>query len=158
VLALKKPDLIPVGLCIDERSFNGRAVKTKNKKTRYAPISDSQRSEIEEWAVSIDGDLLFPTPLRTMYRRYSTWIREMLEATRIAAGIPDLTFRACRTTLTTLCEGDLKEAQTILGHSTVELTMRIYKKPIAERRQASVEELDARLSGKVVSIKKRETA
>lgn len=68
------------------------------------------------------------------------------------AEIPDLTFRACRTTFATLYEGDPRDAQAILGHSTVDLTMRIYRKPIAARQQASVEELDARLSPKVITI------
>jgi integrase len=80
----------------------------------------------------------------------------MLNQARKAANIPDLTFRMCRTTFTTLFEGDPKDAQAILGHSTVDLTMRVYKKPIAARQRASVEEIDARLSGKVVEMPRRE--
>jgi len=64
----------------------------------------------------------------------------------------DLQFRQCRTTFATLFDGDPKDAQDILGHSTVDITMRVYKKSIAERQKASVEELEARLSRKVVQM------
>lgn len=158
VLALKKSDLIPVGLCIDESAFKGRAAKTKNKKTRYCPIPDSLRREIEDWAAGVDGELLFPNAAGTMYQRYSDAIQQMLKDSRTAGGISDLTFRQCRTTFATLYDGDPKDAQSMLGHSNLDLTMRVYKKPIAARQQASVEELDARLSGKIVAMKKRESA
>ena len=41
-------------------------------------------------------------------------------------------------------------------HGSLDLTMAVYRKPIAARQQAAVEELDARLSGKVVEIRRRE--
>lgn len=48
LLGLRKSDLGPVGLRVDESSDDGRPSCTKNKKTRYAPIPDSLRSELEE--------------------------------------------------------------------------------------------------------------
>jgi integrase len=88
--------------------------------------------------------------------RSSDAIRAIVKGARAAAGIPDLTPRMCRTTFATLFAGDPRDIQDILGHSTVNLTMAVYRKPIAARQLAAAEELDARLSGKVVPI--RQTA
>ena len=77
----------------------------------------------------------------------------MLSRARNTAGIPDLTFRQCRTTFATLYRGDPRDLQASLGHSDLKLTMNIYRKPIADRQQAAIDELEARLSGKVVPIK-----
>lgn len=156
LLALKKSDLIPVGLCIDESSRWGHAAPTKNRKIRYAPIPDSLRQEIEEWCQGIDGDVMFPNATGGLLSRASTVIRDLLSNARIAAGIPGLTFRQCRTTFATLYEGDPRDRQAIMGHHSAEFTMRVYQKPIAARQKASVEELDARLSRKVVEMPKRE--
>jgi integrase len=59
----------------------------------------------------------------------------------------------CRTTFATLFEGDLRDAQEILGHHSEAFTLRVYRKPIAERQRRAVEDLDARL--KVVEIKRK---
>jgi integrase len=93
-----------------------------------------------------------------MFSRASTVIRDLQARGRAASGVPDLQFKQCRTTFGTLFDGDPKDAQDILGHSTVDITMRYYKKSIAERQKASVEELESRLSGKVVQMPIRESA
>jgi integrase len=60
LLALRKSDLSPIGLCVDESSDQGRPSTTKNKKTRYAPIPDSLRGELEDWNKTVVGELIFP--------------------------------------------------------------------------------------------------
>jgi integrase len=82
----------------------------------------------------------------------------MLDRTRNAAAIPKLTFRRCRTTFGTLYEGDAKDRQAILGHHSEQFTQAVYQKAIPARQQASVEELESRLAGKVVEMPKRESA
>lgn len=57
-------------------------------------------------------------------------------------------------TFATLYDGDLKDCQGILGHHSAALTLERYRKPVADRAAAASEELDARLSAKVVSIKR----
>jgi hypothetical protein len=57
-----------------------------------------------------------------------------------------------------LYEGDPRDRQAILGHHSEEFTAAVYQKPIAARQQASVENLDARLRGKVVEMPTRESA
>lgn len=79
-------------------------------------------------------------------------MREVVKRARSAAKIPDLTFRICRTTLSSLFEGDIKDAQEILGHHSAAFTLQVYKKPLAERQQTAVQDVDRRL--KVVPIKK----
>jgi hypothetical protein len=69
-----------------------------------------------------------------------------------------MTFRHCGTTFATLYEGDPRDRQAIPGHHSEELTRRIYQKPIAARQKASVEGLEARLTGKVVTMPVRESA
>jgi|SRR5579871_4725958 len=155
VLALTKSDVQPEGLCIDESAFEGQAARTKNGKTRFARLPVSLRHELEDWTGTVSGELLFSAADGSMLQRNGAAVSPMLNRARKAAGIPDLTFRMCRTTFATLYNGDPRDAQDILGHSTLDLTMRVYRKPIAPRQQAGVEELDARLSGKVVKMKKR---
>jgi integrase len=155
LLALRKSDLIPAGICIDESSRWGHVGPTKNRKIRYAPIPAALRNEIEGWCKGVEGDLIFPNVIGGLLSRASTAIRGMLDRTRKAAAIPGLNFRQCRTTFATLYEGDPRDRQAIMGHHSAEFTMRVYQKPIAARQQASVEELDARLNGKVVTMPRR---
>jgi hypothetical protein len=51
-----------------------------------------------------------------------------------------------------LFEGDIKDAQEMLGHHSAAFTLQVYRKPIFARQQRAVEELDSRL--KVVPIRK----
>lgn len=108
--------------------------------------------------MGVEGDLLFPGAYGAMMRRNGGWVQEMLHRARETAKIPDLTFRMCRTTFSTLWEGDPRDGSSVLGHSDVKLTMRVYRKPIAERQLAAMEESNARLTGKVVPINKQEKA
>jgi hypothetical protein len=48
----------------------------------------------------------------------------------------------------TLYEGDAKDRRAILGHHSEQFTMAVYRKPIAERQQAWIEELASRVSRK----------
>jgi integrase len=158
LLALRKSDLSPIGLCIDESSDLGRPSTTKNRKTRYAPIPDSLRGELEDWNKTVEGELIFPNARGTTYSRGSRVIRNFLRAGRQAAGAPHMTFRHCRTTFATLYEGDPRDRQAILGHHSEEFTRRVYQKPILDRQKASVNALEARLSGRVVTMPVRESA
>ena len=79
----------------------------------------------------------------------------MLSRARKELALPDLTFRQCRTTFATLYRGDPRDLQAALGHSDLKLTMNIYRKPIVERQQAAMDELEARLAGKLVPMKKK---
>jgi integrase len=160
VLALTKNDLSPGGLLIDESALRGRASTTKNRKIRRVPLPPTLQGEIVEWASAVPGQLLFPNTRGNMDRRAGIAMCKLLKDIREAAGIPDLTPRMCRTTFATLFQSDPRDLQDILGHSTVDLTMEVYKKPITMRQRAAVDELEARLRGKVVTMpaKARESA
>jgi integrase len=114
--------------------------------------------EIEEWTAGVEGDFLFPTSTGSLHRRYSNFVQGVLTRARAMAAIPDLTFRACRTTFSTLYDGDPKDLQDTLGHKTVDMTLMVYRKPQAARQKSSVEELDARLSSKVVEMPAKQAA
>ena len=158
LLALRKSDLLPGGLRIDESSDRGHSSTTKNKKIRYAPLPDSLRTEIEDWNQTVEGDLMFPNARGVMCAHSSAMVQDCLTNGRAAAAVPGLNFRQCRTTFATLYEGDPRDRQAILGHHSEEFTAAVYQKPIAARQQASVENLDARLRGKVVEMPARESA
>jgi integrase len=160
LLALRKSDIEPIGLRIDESSDDGRPSTTKNKKTRYAPIPDSLRGELEDWfsVQEADTDLIFPNARGGMLSRASDVMQSFLNAGRTAAGVPHLTFRHCRTTFATLYEGDPRDRQAILGHHSEEFTRRVYQKPILDRQKASVNALEARFRGKVVTMPVRDSA
>ena len=51
--------------------------------------------------------------------------------------IGSITFRMCRTTFATLYNGDLKDAQEILGYHSAEFTLEKYRKPLPERAAAA---------------------
>lgn len=147
-----RTDLLPEGLRIDESAIDGRPSTTKNKKTRLVPISAALRAELEEWLSGHSHALMFPTVTGKIHRRSDPRMTEMRDEARTAANIPDLTFRMCRTTFATLFEGDIKDAQEMLGHHSAAFTLQVYRKPIFARQQRAVEELDSRL--KVVPIRK----
>ena len=98
VLALDRTDLVPDGLRIDQSALEGQASSTKNKKSRIAPIPASLRDELEEWLAANKSHPLFPTATGKLHRRSDAQMRDLLERTRSAAKIPDITFRMCRTT------------------------------------------------------------
>jgi integrase len=157
-IALKKSDVLQEGLLVDESAYQGNAAQTKNRKRRIVPLPPILRSELDDWARTVEGDLLFPARTGAMLDRKGEEVTPMLSRGRKALGIPDLTFRQCRTTFATLYRGDPRDLQAALGHSDLKLTMNIYRKPIAERQQAAMDELEARLAGKVVPIKKAQGA
>lgn len=122
------------------------------------PIPESLRREIEEWIAVAPGDLMFPNLYGVMHSRHGDAMGNMVLRARAATGIQDLDFRRCRTTFATLYDGDVRDLQAILGHSRPDMTMKRYKRPIVARQQADVEELEARLSRKVVRMPAREKA
>jgi len=153
LLALERTDLLPDGrLRIDESALNRMPSTTKNKKTRIAPLPASLRAELEAHIASHQHQLIFPHPDAKMSSHDDNHIRQMVDRARIAAGIPDLTPRVCRTTWATLFQGDIRDAQEILGHHSAAFTLQVYRKPVADRQMAAIEELDRRL--KVVPIKR----
>jgi integrase len=152
VLPLERADLRPNGLMIDEAVVLGIVKLPKRNKTRLAALPESLRAELEEWLTGHDHRLLFPSPRGLVYPRGRKEIQEIAKRGREI--IPDLTFRMCRTTFASLFEGDAADRSSIMGHSSVEFTLERYRKPVMERRQRSVEELDRRL--KVIPITKRQ--
>jgi len=155
LLALSKADVVPDGLVVSKSSLYGKASDTKSKKARLAPLPPSLREDLESWAKTSTGDLLFPTPTGKMHWRQSDALTDFVTRGRTAATIPDLTPRMCRTTFATLWRGDPSDVQGILGHHSLRLTMDVYRRPVVERQKATVTELEARLTGKVVPMKKR---
>jgi len=151
IFPLERADIRPDGLMIDEAMVRGVVKLPKRNKVRKAALPESLRAELEEWLTSHDHRLIFPSPHGRVFQRSREEIEEILKRGR-ATGISDLTFRMCSTTFASLFQGDEADRTSIMGHSSTAFTLELYRKPIMERRQRSVEELDRRL--KVVSIKK----
>jgi integrase len=155
VLALNRNDITPAGLVIDESALEGRASTTKNRKTRTAVLTATLRRDLLEWAEKQFGPLIFPKEDGRMDRRNTRANDAATREIRQLTGIADLTPRMCRTTFATHFEGDPSDIRDLLGHASLDTTA-IYKKPIAPRQQAAVEEYEARLTGKVVEFKPKE--
>lgn len=158
MVALDRMDVTADGLSIDETLVrlrgNVHAKLPKGNKIRMAALPDSLRAELEEWLESHPYELIFPSDTSrrargSMYSHHET--DQILAAGR--ALIPDLTFRMCRTTFASLFQGDEADRTSIMGHFDAQFTLDVYRKPIMERRQKSVEELDNRLR-KVVPIRR----
>ena len=115
-------------------------------------LSTDLRAELESWLGTHTSRLVFPSAAGTLYRRSSKEIQAIVSRGR-KVGIPDLQYRMCRTTFATLFEGDEADRTSIMGHHSTQFTLTRYRKPIMERRQKSIEELDQRIK-KVVSIDK----
>lgn len=154
VLALTKADLTPGGLRIDESVSNGRASSTKNRKVRTVPLSQEFMGELLEWAAQQKGELMFPGRYGDNFKRRTSIAPDLAEL-RKQAGISDLTPRMCRPTAATLVDGDPRDIQAMLGHSSVDLTMKVYRRPQDERLRAAMQEYEARIRGKVVVMEKK---
>ncbi len=151
VFPLERSDIMPNGLMIDEAMVRGVVKLPKRNKKRVAALPESLRAELGEWLASHDHRLIFPSPRGLVFQRSREAIEAILERGR--AIIPDLTFQMCRTTFATHWDGDEADRTSIMGHTSTAFTLERYRKPIMERRQRSVEELDRRL--KVVPMKKK---
>jgi integrase len=154
-IALKKCAVLPQGLLVDESGLKGKPAPTKRRKHRLIALSSVLRSQLGDWAARVEGDLLFPSQTGTMLSRNGAEITPMLSRARKELGMPRFTFRQCRTTFSTLYRGDPRDLQEALGHADLKVTMNIYRKPIVERQQAAMDELEARLAGKLLPMKKR---
>jgi integrase len=87
---------------------------------------------------------VFPSPKGKIQRRSDGIMMKLLDRARRRPK-SDLKFRMCRTTFATLFEGDIRDAQAILGHHSPTCTLQIYRKPVTARRQAAVNDLEKRL-------------
>lgn len=144
VLPLDRADIIPEGLRIDEAMVSGKVKLPKRNKIRTAALPDSLRTELLEWLEGHTHRLIFPSRVGKVYPRSAKDIEDIVIRGR-AVGIPDLTFRMCRTTFATLFEGDEADRTSIMGHFDTAFTLEAYRKPLMERRQKSIEALDSRL-------------
>jgi len=146
VLALTRDDIRGEELRIDESTTQGRANRTKSKKVRFAPLAPRLRAELLAWLEGHQSNLVFPSEKGTLLQRHNSSVAKvMVEAARKASGVPDLTFRAGRTTFSTLYQGDVKDLQATLGHASLDITLGVYRKPIHERGLASVTEMEGKL-------------
>jgi integrase len=152
VLALKKADLTTEGLMIDESAYRGAGAQTKSKKERLVAIPDQLRRELIEWGEQQIGDLIFPNRSGRMFASHGKTLDILLRKAREDSKVPHLTYRACRTTFATLYDGDARDLQGMLGHAKLDTSMKFYRKPIFSRQQAAVDAMEARLTGKVVSM------
>jgi integrase len=161
VLALTRDDVRPDGLMIDETVVHsavhlpgGGALKLpKGNKLRLAVLPASLRAELEAWLTTHTSNLVFPSSTGTLYRRSSKEIQAIVTRGR-EVGIPDLQYRMCRTTFASLFEGDEADRTSIMGHHSTKFTLERYRKPVQDRRQQAVENLDKRFQ-KVVEITKK---
>jgi integrase len=151
VLPLERADLCPEGLLVTKAYVDGTVKLPKFNKKRLAAIPASLRAELEEWLSTHDHKLMFPSDEGVVMCRGSKPVQEILDRGRSL--VEDLDFRMCRTTFASLFQGDEADRSSIMGHSSTSFTLARYRKPIMERRQKSIEELDQRLT-KVVSIDK----
>ncbi len=156
---LTRMDITAEGLLIDEAVVNygcylpGGAVTKlpKGNKVRVAVLTASLRSELEEWLTTHGNELVFPDRRGKLYRPTNRDLTGVLARGRTL--VPDLSFRMCRTTFASLFQGDEADRTSIMGHHSTAFTLERYRKPIMERRQKSVEDLEQRLRN-VVPIRR----
>jgi integrase len=117
-----------------QRSFNG---PTKADDVRYVPILDSLLPILLEWKLKSSGTLVFQNQNGTMFGESARIFQEVLKRVLKAGGFPQgsrggkpsgyITFHDLRHTFAShwmMAGGDLFKLQKILGHKTIQMTMR----------------------------------
>jgi integrase len=117
-----------------QRSFDG---PTKAEDVRYVPILDPLLPVLREWRLRVGGQLVFTNRDGRMLGRSARVFQEVLHRALDAAGFPTIVrkgkprryvvFHDLRHTFAShwvMRGGDLFKLQKILGHKTVQMTMR----------------------------------
>lgn len=145
---LKREDVLPGGLVVNESRTRGRRLKCpKNRRTRVQPLPPALEAELKNWlarevAPAAGAPVFSGADDGTM--SYHATDRLMGEA-RELSGIPDLTMKMCRTTFGTLLEGDAKDIEDLMGHRGRTVTTKHYRRAIPERQFEAVADLERRL-------------
>lgn len=144
--ALRGDDVMDGGrrLRIDESIDRGRAYKSPKTQKSNREVSVPPRLAVELAAMACgaheplfaeDGLPWRPQSLRRHLQR--------------VVGLPGFDLRRCRATFASHFAGDITDAAGQLGHSKIDTTSTHYRRPVPERLAAAVEELEARVMGRV---------
>ena len=114
------------GLITVKRSFDG---PTKSDQVRHVPILEPLRGRLEAWTELVGAGLVFHNEVGRMYEPCARVFQETLRRVLESAGLPPkhLTFHGLRHTFAShwvMAGGDLFKLQKMLGHATVQMTMR----------------------------------
>lgn len=164
MLALKREDVQPGELLVDESGSHGKLKETKTGKVRKQPIPPGLEIELRSWLDRVGPEpnaLLFPNCKGGLMDRSDARKQYVAKARKLAS-ISDLTFQMCRRTYGTLMKADIRDKQALLGHSDPETTLKHYVKPLTLEQRAAVNELEETLkrkpvqseTGSVASLKK----
>jgi integrase len=118
-----------------QRSFDG---PTKAEDVRYVPVLDPLLPVLRRWRLRCSGQIVFPNRDGGMHGEAARVFQEVLRRVLRAAGFPEtpregkrprpyITFHGTRHTFASqwmMKGGDLFKLQKILGHKSVQMTMR----------------------------------
>lgn len=118
-----------------QRSFDG---PTKAEDVRYVPVLDPLLPVLRRWRLRCPGEIVFPNRDGNMHGEAARVFQEVLRRVLRAAGFPEtpregrrprpyVTFHGLRHSFASLWMmkgGDLFKLQKILGHKSVQMTMR----------------------------------
>ena len=96
---------------------------TKSKKVRYVPINPNLLVELRKWKLKSRSEYVFPGPDGNMRKDF----RDALENALKRAGLPRIRVHDLRHTFAAnfmMSGGNILSLQKILGHSTLQMTMR----------------------------------
>jgi integrase len=135
IAALEWPDVdLERRLVTVQRSFDG---PTKSDRVRYVPVLDPLLPVLRAWRLRHAGRLVFTSMAGTMIQPSARIFQEVLHRVLEAAGLPKVErggkerpyvrFHDLRHTFAShwvMKGGDLFKLQKILGHQSVQMTMR----------------------------------
>ncbi len=117
-----------------QRSYEG---PTKSDEVRHVLIVDELLSVLRSWRLRCAGELVFPNQVGAMHEPAARIFRETMHAVLQRAGLPEIdrkgrrrpyiTFHDLRHTFAShwvMNGGDLFKLQKLLGHKSVQMTMR----------------------------------
>lgn len=158
LFALRRNDVLPGTLHIDEAIWKGKAGRPKNKAS-MAPVSlpPNLEAEIRAWLAAnpSDGtDWLFPSPVKPGSPLDGcTFLRSILKPAAARAGIEGVVnFQTLRRTCATHFQrfGTMKDAQAQLRHASPDMTANVYTQVLPDSLKAAAEKMgDVMVKGRV---------
>jgi integrase len=157
ILALRRDDIFPKSLRVDEGNVDGKLWSPKTEASvSHVWMTPEIKAEIDFWlsleATANPDSLVFRSPSGKPIH-LDNYRKRILCPALEKAGLKGTTLQMCRRTCSTIMlnnkHGNLKDVQNHLRHAQASTTLGIYVQEIPESVQGAVASLDKALFGAV---------
>ena len=154
LFALRRDDVMPGKLRIDESVWEGRVKETKTTASDgFVYLPPSLELELRTWLARTQGPpdaFVFPSDTGGPIRQ-KNWLRRDLKRICERAKLSGITLQSFRRTTATHLpkHGSVKDVQATLRHANPDLTAGVYMQAIPESVQRAISEWDDEVSGSI---------